>query len=70
MCETNKSLVKGSEWVNDERVDVAVLFVNEKMKMNVTHVNMGKGYGCFSLENCDVSYSYVCSYIVAIFPQI
>lgn len=57
VSEPNKNIVKGSEWIKDERVDVAVMFVNKKVIM--THVDLGVGYVCFSLVNCD----FYCCYI-------
>ncbi|KAK9693477.1 Endonuclease-reverse transcriptase [Popillia japonica] len=40
VCEPNKTITKSSEWIKDERGDVAVLFINKTLSVTGTNVDM------------------------------
>mgnify|MGYP000164383016 FL=1 len=57
VCEPNKTLTKQSEWVKDDRMDAAVLFVNKKII--VSGVIRRKGYLLINLGEWDLYCCYI-----------
>lgn len=57
ISEPNKNLMEGSEWIKDNRGDVAVLFINKAVE--VAKVEPGEGQIYLRLKHCAVWCCYI-----------